>query len=155
MAIDQLSIVLNHPHAAVWSIQPANTLTRWYVGTLRLADGRTQTSKSLSCHSTNARRASSGTNASRWQRPSLSDLYAIHLYMCLLPAYTSARLVVAESLSKSTAACYEESQPPSSKSVLAMVCGMIVQAAYAAVVDACAGTSSCCRTYTTETWSPW
>ena len=82
MAIDQLSIVLNHPHAAVWSIQPANTLTltltltltgtlvRWCVGALvlallRLADGRTQTSKSLSCHSTNARRSSSGTNASR------------------------------------------------------------------------------------------
>ena len=37
-------------------------------------------------------------------RPSLSDLYDTHLYMCLLPAYTSARLVVAESLSKSTAA---------------------------------------------------
>ena len=37
-------------------------------------------------------------------RPSLSDLYATHLYMCLPPAYTSARLVVAESLSKSTTA---------------------------------------------------
>jgi hypothetical protein len=111
MAIDQLSIVLNHPHAAVWSIQPANTLTltltltgtlvRWCVVALgRRPDADVQVVE-LPQHE---RKALIERHKRVKVRPSLSDLYATHLYMCLPPAYTSARLVVAESLSKSTTA---------------------------------------------------
>eukprot|EP01046_Picozoa_sp_COSAG06_P012636 COSAG06_NODE_748_length_12635_cov_684.136966_4_plen_118_part_00 len=115
MAIDQLLIVLNHPHAAVWSVPSVNTLTltltltgtlvRWCVGTYVGALGRRPDADvqvvELPQHE---RKALIERHKRVKVRPSLSDLYDTHLYMCLLPAYTSARLVVAESLSKSTAA---------------------------------------------------
>ena len=106
MAIGQLLIVLPHPHAAVWSIPPVNTLTltgtfvRWSVALGRRPDADVQVVE-LPQHE---RKALIERHKRVKVRPSPSDLYATHLYMCLLHVYTSARLVVAESLSKSTTA---------------------------------------------------